>query len=334
MSVPACRVTSAAVLILLLPFTSAAREYGPPEGAKMSSFALQDQDGKVRSLEGLSGPNGVFLIFFRSVDWCPYCKAALIELEQNLHEFRKSGIGVAAISPDSPEQLRQFGILRGISYPLLSDSRSELIRTLGILDDSIPKDSPLSGIPYPCVFVLDARGTIAGKYFEDDRRRRFTAVDVLQLKFGKTAVGRSVQVRSPHLRFSAAIKTSLVTADQRVSVEVDIALEPGVYVYASGKEGCTPLELRIQHSPATPAHQLHYPSSKTTDAGQTYSDHFYLKGYFLLGSHADLKRLADSSGRLKVNAALHFQACDQVQCYPAEELPFHWTLQYAGFDRP
>jgi hypothetical protein len=47
-----------------------------------------------------------------------------------------------------------------------------------------------------------------------------------------------------------------------------------------------------------------------------------------------LKRLADSSGRLKVNAVLHFHACDQLQCYPAEELPIQWTLQYAGFDRP
>ncbi|MBZ5611303.1 MAG: peroxiredoxin family protein [Acidobacteriia bacterium] len=46
-----------------------ARDYGPPVGSRMPDFALQDQDGKTRSLQSLLGPKGAVILFFRSADW-------------------------------------------------------------------------------------------------------------------------------------------------------------------------------------------------------------------------------------------------------------------------
>jgi hypothetical protein len=38
-------------------------------GQKAPDFAMHDQSGRVRTLEGLKGANGTVLLFFRSADW-------------------------------------------------------------------------------------------------------------------------------------------------------------------------------------------------------------------------------------------------------------------------
>ena len=50
-----------------------------------------------------------------------------MELEQNLSGIRKQGLGLAAISYDSPEVLKNFAGRMHISFPLLSDPESKII---------------------------------------------------------------------------------------------------------------------------------------------------------------------------------------------------------------
>ena len=38
-------------------------------GQKAPAFSLHDQFGRVQTLDGLKGPNGTVLLFFRSADW-------------------------------------------------------------------------------------------------------------------------------------------------------------------------------------------------------------------------------------------------------------------------
>ncbi len=42
---------------------------GPEEGEKIPEFALPDQTGATRTLNNLTGKNGLFLVFHRSADW-------------------------------------------------------------------------------------------------------------------------------------------------------------------------------------------------------------------------------------------------------------------------
>ncbi len=42
---------------------------GPEPGERIPDFALPDQNGAVRALADLSGPNGLLLVFHRSADW-------------------------------------------------------------------------------------------------------------------------------------------------------------------------------------------------------------------------------------------------------------------------
>src|SRR4051812_46906013 len=57
------------------------QQLGPSVGTRVPDFSLRDQQGQSRTLSSLMGPKGLMLVFYRSADWCPYCKTQLAELE-------------------------------------------------------------------------------------------------------------------------------------------------------------------------------------------------------------------------------------------------------------
>ena len=55
-----------------LEFTKAQNDgyqTGPAIGEKVPDFSLPDQNGAMRSLRDLAGPNGLLLVFSRSAGW-------------------------------------------------------------------------------------------------------------------------------------------------------------------------------------------------------------------------------------------------------------------------
>ncbi len=44
-------------------------ELGPQVGERVPDFSLPDQNGELWTLNSIMGPNGAFLLFFRSADW-------------------------------------------------------------------------------------------------------------------------------------------------------------------------------------------------------------------------------------------------------------------------
>ena len=143
---------------------------------------------------------------------------------------------MAAVSYDSVAVLRNFAERRGIHFPLLSDPDSKVIRELGILNESIPKDNPFFGVPYPGTFVLNEQGVITAKYFEDDFRERYTYADILTRRFG-VGTGPRTEVEGKQLGLEAGSSNLVVAAGQRVSLTLDIEMKPNMHVYAPGVEG-------------------------------------------------------------------------------------------------
>ena len=42
---------------------------GPEPGERILDFTLPDQNGELRTLANITGPNGLLLVFHRSADW-------------------------------------------------------------------------------------------------------------------------------------------------------------------------------------------------------------------------------------------------------------------------
>jgi peroxiredoxin len=103
------------------------------QGTRVPDFTLLDQKRQSRTLASLMGPKGLMLVFYRSADWCPY-KTQLVELQTRTADLAKNGIGLAAVSYDAVPILADFSNRRGITFPLLSDRGSALIKRYGILN--------------------------------------------------------------------------------------------------------------------------------------------------------------------------------------------------------
>ena len=95
-----------------------------------------------------------------------------MQLQKVAADLEAEGIALYAISYDPPDVLAGFAERHGITYPLLSDAGSGLIRELGLLNEEAGER--VEGIPHPGVVVLDADGTVAEKHFYESYRERDT----------------------------------------------------------------------------------------------------------------------------------------------------------------
>jgi peroxiredoxin len=149
------------------------QKLGPQVGTRVPDFSLPDQHGQTRTLQSLMGPKGLMLVFFRSADWCPYCKTQLAELGTRVADLKKNGLGLAAISNDPVPVLADFTTRRHITLPLLSDAGSVLIKRYGILNTTVPETNQQSyGIAFPGTFMANPQGVVTSRFFEQARNER------------------------------------------------------------------------------------------------------------------------------------------------------------------
>ena len=106
--------------------------------------------------------------------------------------FEAAGVRVYALSYDEPDALRDFAEAYGITYPLLSDPDSQVIREYGILNTLIPEDDhPWFGIPFPGSYVTDTGGRITHKFFENNLAMRVGPEQLLHAANGDSALART-----------------------------------------------------------------------------------------------------------------------------------------------
>jgi hypothetical protein len=262
-----------------------------------------------------------------------------VELQASLPKIRARGLGLAAVSYDSPAVLKSFAERRGIAYPLLSDPESKVIVSYGLLNLSVAKDSAQFGIPYPGTFILDTKERVVAKYFEQDFRQRYTASDILVREFGAEAGGAAQSVETNHLRLTSSASPTTVHAGQRIALALDIELKPGMHVYAPGAQGYIPIEWKIAETPAYTAHAPVYPApvklylKPIKETVPVFRGKFRLTGDLTVGQEAQVRPLLDGDGNLTIEGTLRYQACDERTCYTPQTAPLKWNLRYEALDR-
>jgi len=332
------RTSSVAALLLLTLATLPARDFGPPAGARMPNFNLPDQDGKTHTLKSLLGAKGAVVLVFRSADWCPYCKAQLMDLEKHQDDFHKLELNVAALSYDSPAVLHHFAERKNVHFPLLSDRDSKIIRSLGILNESVPKDSPQYGIPHPGVFVLDAKGVIKAKYFDEDDHQRYTSAGILLHQFGIIPATERKEIQGKQIAVTSAASAETVSPGQRIVLTLDLELKPKMHVYAPGVETYIPIEWKMKDGEPVIAQPAVFPAPQKLhlDAiGETvpaYSGHFQLVRDINIQDVDKIRPAVNTAGYFTIHSTLRYQACDDRICYIPQELPIQWTLRYEDLD--
>ena len=114
----------------------------------------------------------------------------LVELQEALPKFEAAGIKLYALSYDAPDALADFAAHHGITFPLLSDKGSKVIRRYGIQNHFITRDQvPYYGIPFPGTYLVDEQGVVVEKFFPRGLAQRESAESVIDSALGEILLG-------------------------------------------------------------------------------------------------------------------------------------------------
>jgi peroxiredoxin len=313
-------------------------EVGLRAGQKAPDFSARDQFGKTESLDTLRGSKGTVLLFYRSADWCPYCKGQLIQLQAAKERFEKQGIKLAGISYDSVEILKYFSDRRKINFPLLSDPDSRIIRMYQVLNAEAI--GPNAGMARPGYFYVDTEGIIREKFFETKYRERLTGNGVLSKLFPELGEEVTDTVEAPHLQLSVGQSDRVAVPGNLVTLTAEVRLPPDVHVYAPGTKGYKTVKLVVDPLPDFELRQASYPAAKILYLPAIKERVPVFEGTFRIRQQVKVNSMAEFSGALgadgkkvTVKGNLEYQACDSKICFLPATVPVEWQLQIVPLDR-
>jgi peroxiredoxin len=185
---------------------SAQAQYARKAGDTAPAFILRDPDGEPVSSRELLARGPLIVSFYRGV-WCPYCNLELKALQEALPEIAARGASLVAISPQTAPNSRKSRRDNRLSFPILSDVRSEVANAFGIrfalpdylvevykgFKNDLPafNDDPSWVLPMPGRYVIGTDGIIVYAEVNPDYTRRPDPSELLpvleRLKASKAA---------------------------------------------------------------------------------------------------------------------------------------------------
>jgi hypothetical protein len=261
-----------------------------------------------------------------------------VELESRYDDLKKQGLGLAAISYDSPETLKRFADARGIRFPLLSDPGSAIIRRYGLFNDTVEPGTRTYGVPWPGTFVLDRQGRVRARYFEQAYQERNTAASILVHR-GVTPFGPLTTVETPHLRLITAASDEKAAPGERLTLMFDVTPGPGMHVYAPGRHSYQVVASRIDAAPWLRVHPVAYPASEIyhfkplDERVEVYQKPFRLVQDVTILATPEVQKLLAGRPSVTIAGRFEYQACDDKLCYTPQSVPVQWTLPLRPLDR-
>ncbi len=302
------------------------RSLGPQVGDRIPAFTLQDQHGNTRTLASLMGPKGLVLLFYRSADWCPYCKAQLVEQQSAYADVKASGYGLAGVSYDSVATLAEFSARRGITYPLLSDPGSKTIRTYGILNTTVAESNATFGIPFPGTFIVNPQGIVTSRYFEDAYQERDSLASIM-VKLGNNLSVPATVVGGPQVSLTAYATNANVSVGTHFAIVVDVRPAPGVHVYAPTVTEYRPVKLTIDPEPWLAIGRASFPASEDfffaplDEHVPVYQQAFRIVQDLNIDRTPEALEALKDQTTLTVHGTFEYQACDDKVCFNPQSMP-------------
>ncbi len=250
-----------------------------------------------------------------------------MELQENLETFAENRTWVCAISYDSVDVLKAFSEKFDITYPLLSDVGSSVIRRFGIYNTHVPEGHPWHGVPFPGTFMVDERGAVIEKSFYASHGARDSVARMIQeglnLPDPKRKAMQSLQTDS--LAAIAYLSSKTVRPGQVITFTAELDIESGRYIHARPfPEGQVPTRLTFQEIEGVTFEDVVYPEPKRhhlEPLGETLN---------VYDGRVIFKATVRNSRKeaFAVHARLEYQACDEKECYLPESIDFELPLTY------
>jgi hypothetical protein len=261
-----------------------------------------------------------------------------VELQSRYADITKQGLGLIAISYDPPETLKRFSDSRGITFPLISDAGSAIIKKYGLLNDTVDQKSRSYGVPHPGTFVVDRKGVVRSRFFEDAYQERYTAATILS-SLGGGVFGGAMSATTMHLTMTASISDAVAAPGERLAITVNVMPKPGMHLYAPGKHDYQVVQLTLDPQPWLRPQATVYPASEIyhfkplNERVEVFMKPFRLRRELTLLATPEAQKLLGAMTTATVTGALEYQACDDKVCFNPSRVLMSFSVTLKELDR-
>lgn len=238
-----------------------------------------------------------------------------------------------AISYDAVPVLRRFADRHAITFPLLSDDGSVVIRRLGLLNEHVaaqqayyglPVEPRHRGLPYPGHFELTSSGLVERRTFEQSYRIRPAGAELADAVAGHSPGVLRSEARSPGVVVAAELSTERYRPYQLLRIHTTVSPAEDTHVYLPPTApGYSPLEIAVEGPGPLEACPVELPRGRPVHLellGETLQVN---DGPVKLASPFIIKKqLGDVTVRLRVT----YQACTPSLCHPPVEHVLEFRL--------
>jgi hypothetical protein len=261
-----------------------------------------------------------------------------VELQRRYEDIKAQGLTLVAISYDAPETLQAFAASRGITFPLISDPGSAIIKRYGLLNETMDPASRFYGVPHPGTFILDRKGVVVSRFFEQAYQERFTTGTILAAQ-GIDLPAGAMTASTSHLSLTGSISDRVAAPGSRLAVVLNVTPRPTMHLYAPGTHDYQVVQLTIDPQPWLRVQPTAYPPSEIyhfkplDERVPVYARPFRLtRDVTLLATPEAQKQLAALSS-VTITGALEYQACDDRVCFNPARVPVSFTVSLNPLDR-
>jgi len=236
-----------------------------------------------------------------------------------MKDFDAAGIAVYALSYDEADALRDFRDAHGITYTLLSDPNSDVIRSFGILNILIDStDHPWYGIPYPGTYVVNPEGTITHKFFDNNLAVRAGREQLLRAAVGQPTLESKTRENAPDaVQVSVALDGNTLAPTVQKDLVVSFRVPAGRHVYAEpSPRGSVAVEVVLDKNervvdrplirPASVSHTL----AGTDESFEVHHGDFELRLPLTVNGAVGGGRTTE----ITVSGEVRWQSCDNETC--------------------
>lgn len=132
------------------------------KGDRAPEFALTDQNGGTVRLGDFAGRH--LLIYFYPKADTPGCTTQACSVRDAQPDFKRLGIAVVGISPDTPDAQKKFDEHHGLGFPLLSDTDHAVAEAYGVWRMKTSFGVKKLGITRSS-FLLDGSGVVKDVWY-------------------------------------------------------------------------------------------------------------------------------------------------------------------------
>ena len=134
----------------------------PQVGSSAPDFALPDQSGTLHSLQDAKGK--WLLVYFYPKDDTPGCTKEACSFRDSFSTYKKKGITILGVSPDSEKSHQKFVTKYKLPFTLLADTDHSIADAYGVYGEKKFMGRTYMGI-HRTTFLIDEKGKIK-KVFE------------------------------------------------------------------------------------------------------------------------------------------------------------------------